>query len=41
MPWGMTRTVDLIGLEMVNILKSSLQSREERERNDSDKLFLL
>ncbi|PNF15740.1 hypothetical protein B7P43_G12086 [Cryptotermes secundus] len=27
------RTEDHIGLEMVNILKSSLQSRQERERN--------
>jgi hypothetical protein len=32
---------DCIGLEMVNILKSSLQSGEDSECYDSDKLFLL
>jgi hypothetical protein len=36
-----THTEDYIGLEIVNILKSSLQSGKESERHDSDKLFLL
>jgi hypothetical protein len=34
-------TDDVIGMEMVNVLKSSIQSREESKHHDSDKLFLL
>jgi hypothetical protein len=34
-------TDDVIGMEIVNVLKSSIKSREESERHDSDKLFLL
>ena len=35
-------TEDTVGMQMVDVLKSSISAREEREKNDdSDKLFLL
>jgi hypothetical protein len=40
-PQKKKRAEDYIGLEMVNVLKSRLQSIEESERHDSDILFLL
>jgi hypothetical protein len=40
-PQKKKRNDDVIGMEMVNVLKSSIKSREESERHDADKLFLL
>lgn len=40
-PQKKKRTDDAVGMEMVNVLKANIQSREESERHDSDKLFLL
>ena len=40
-PLKRKRSDDVIGMEMVNILKSSIKSREESKRHDADKLFLL
>jgi hypothetical protein len=40
-PQKKKRNDDVISMEMVNALKSSINSREESERHDSDKFFLL
>lgn len=40
-PQKKKRTDDVVGMEMMNVLKADINSREESEPHDSDKLFLL